>query len=179
MKSNHTLKKMFNSVTLIEFYISLSTDKFPCVKKFAGKMFSIFGSIYIFVSKFFLAWKSTQIKIDPLWQTKLKAVMRSSKNKLTPDFKRIVKKKVWAFTFVSLNYLCWLMSNWHINKINETFLCTIIVLVLFIIVTQFTLHIKWNIMLINEYVALSKWLFSQKLPTPNLQYKTLLFKLHI
>lgn len=37
---------MFNSVILIEFYKSLSTNKFPCVKKFAGKIF-IVGSTYI------------------------------------------------------------------------------------------------------------------------------------
>jgi hypothetical protein len=47
MQSDHTVKEMFNVVTLVDFYKSLSAEKFPCMKKFAGKMFSIFGSTYI------------------------------------------------------------------------------------------------------------------------------------
>jgi hypothetical protein len=49
MQSDHTVKEMFNAVcvTLVDFYKSLSAEKFPCMNKFAGKMFSIFVSTFI------------------------------------------------------------------------------------------------------------------------------------
>ena len=54
MQLDHTVKEIFNTVTLVDFYKSLSPEKFPCVKQFAGKMFSIFGSTYICEQSFFL-----------------------------------------------------------------------------------------------------------------------------
>lgn len=34
---NHTVKEMFNAVTLVDFYKYLSANKFLCIKKFTGK----------------------------------------------------------------------------------------------------------------------------------------------
>ncbi|XP_049772201.1 general transcription factor II-I repeat domain-containing protein 2A-like [Schistocerca cancellata] len=47
LQAVHALKEIFSAVTLVDFYKSLSAEKFPFIKKFAGKMFSIFGSTYI------------------------------------------------------------------------------------------------------------------------------------
>ena len=53
LQSDYTLKEMSHEKTLIDFYSSLSAEKFPGMKTFGGKMFFIFGSTY--VSKAFSA----------------------------------------------------------------------------------------------------------------------------
>lgn len=45
--TDHTMKEIFNIVILVDFYKPMSADKFPCVKKFAGKMLSILEFTYI------------------------------------------------------------------------------------------------------------------------------------
>ena len=47
LQSNYTLKEMFHEKTLVDFCSSHSAEKFRCIKKFGGKMFSIFESTYI------------------------------------------------------------------------------------------------------------------------------------
>ncbi|ESO11800.1 hypothetical protein HELRODRAFT_71801, partial [Helobdella robusta] len=47
MQANCELKEKFKSGLLLEFYGSLSDVAFPNFKRFAAKMFSIFGSTYI------------------------------------------------------------------------------------------------------------------------------------
>ena len=47
LQSDYSLKKMFHEKILVDFYSSLSAEKFPCTKKFGGKILSIFGSTYI------------------------------------------------------------------------------------------------------------------------------------
>ena len=92
MQSDHTVKEMFNAVTLVDFYKSLSADKFPCVKKFAGKMFSIFGSTYICEQSFScMKINKSQYRCS-LTDINLQAVMTISTSNFTPDFKKIVKK---------------------------------------------------------------------------------------
>jgi hypothetical protein len=92
MQSDHTVKEMFNAVTLVDFYKSLSAEKFPCMKKFAGKMFSIFGSTYI-CEQSFSCLKINKSKYRcSLTDINLQAVMRISTSNLTPDFKKIVEK---------------------------------------------------------------------------------------
>jgi hypothetical protein len=86
------VKEMFNAVTLVDFYKSLSAEKFPCMKKFAGKMFSIFGSTYI-CEQSFSCLKINKSKYRcTLTGINLQAVMRISTSNLTPDFKKIVEK---------------------------------------------------------------------------------------
>eukprot|EP00106_Octopus_bimaculoides_P017034 XP_014784476.1 PREDICTED: general transcription factor II-I repeat domain-containing protein 2A-like [Octopus bimaculoides] len=80
MQSDHTLKEMFNSVTLIEF----------CVKKSAGKMFSTFGSTYIWEQSFSCMKINKSRNRSSVTDINLQAVMRISTNNLTLDFKRIV-----------------------------------------------------------------------------------------
>jgi hypothetical protein len=83
---------MFNTVTLVDFYKSLSAEKFPCVKKFAGKMFSIFGSTYI-CEQSFSCMKINKSKYRcSLTDINLQAVMRISTSNFTPDFKKNLKK---------------------------------------------------------------------------------------
>ncbi|XP_047100828.1 general transcription factor II-I repeat domain-containing protein 2-like [Schistocerca piceifrons] len=47
MHADHTVKEMFSALTLVDFYEFLSAEKIACMKKFAGKMFSIFGYVYL------------------------------------------------------------------------------------------------------------------------------------
>ena len=47
LQSDNSLKRMFESKTLVEFYSSLHSDKFQNLKQFARKMFVLFGSTYI------------------------------------------------------------------------------------------------------------------------------------
>uniref|UniRef100_A0A8C4X772 SPIN-DOC-like zinc-finger domain-containing protein n=1 Tax=Erpetoichthys calabaricus TaxID=27687 RepID=A0A8C4X772_ERPCA len=73
MQSDHTVKEMFNA-------------------KFAGKMFSIFGSTYI-CEQSFSCLKINKSKYRcSLTNINLQAVMRISTSNLTPDFKKIVEK---------------------------------------------------------------------------------------
>jgi hypothetical protein len=80
MQSDHTVKEMFNAVTLAE--------KFPFMKKFAGKMFSVFGSTYI-CEQSFSCLKINKSKYRcSLTDINLQAVMRISASNLTPDLKK-------------------------------------------------------------------------------------------
>lgn len=92
MQSDHTLRGMFNSVTLTEFYKSLSSDKFPCMKNFARKIFSVFGSTYICEQSFSCMKIIKSKNRSSLTDINLQAVMKISTSNLTPDFKRLVKK---------------------------------------------------------------------------------------
>ena len=51
LQSVHTVKEMFNAVTLVYIYISLSAEV-SMHEKFAGKLFSTFGSTYICEQRF-------------------------------------------------------------------------------------------------------------------------------
>lgn len=91
IQADHTLKEMYTAGTLIEFYKSLSANKFPCMKRFAGKMFCIFGSTYICEQSFsYMKINKNKYRCS-LTNLNLQAVMRISISNLTPDFKRIVK----------------------------------------------------------------------------------------
>ena len=52
LQSDQTVKEIFNAVTLADFYKFAET--FPCMKRFPGKTFSIFGSTYICEQSIFL-----------------------------------------------------------------------------------------------------------------------------
>uniref|UniRef100_A0A0L8FJV2 HAT C-terminal dimerisation domain-containing protein n=1 Tax=Octopus bimaculoides TaxID=37653 RepID=A0A0L8FJV2_OCTBM len=92
MQLDHMLKVMFNSVTLIEFYKSLSTDKFPCLKKFAGKMFSIFGSTYVCEQRFSCMQINKSKNRSSVSDINMQAMMSVSTSNLTTDFKITVNK---------------------------------------------------------------------------------------
>jgi hypothetical protein len=94
MQSDHTVKEMFNAVTLVDFYKPLSAEKFPCMKTFAGKMFSTFGSTYICEQSysFLKINKSKYTRRCSLTDINLKAVMRISTSNFTPDLNKIVEK---------------------------------------------------------------------------------------
>ncbi|XP_049947909.1 general transcription factor II-I repeat domain-containing protein 2A-like [Schistocerca serialis cubense] len=91
MQAVHTLKEIFSAVTFVDFYKSLSAEKFPCIKKFAGKMFSIFGSTYICEQSFSCLNINKSKYRNCLTDSNLQAVMRISTSSLTPDFKKNVQ----------------------------------------------------------------------------------------
>ena len=103
MQSDHTVREMLNAVTLVDFYKSLSADKFPCVKKFAGKMFSIFGSTYICEQSFScMKINKSQYRCS-LTDINLQAVMTISTSNFTPDLKKIVNNVI---HFCDNGYTC-------------------------------------------------------------------------
>ena len=85
LQSNHTLKGLFHSVTLTEFYNSLSLDEFLRLKNFAMKIFSIFGSTYI-CEQTFSSMKIIKSKNrSSLADINLEALMKISTSNLIPQ----------------------------------------------------------------------------------------------
>lgn len=91
IQSDHSLKEMFHSLPLVEFYKSLSVQCFPCLRNFAARLFSIFGSTYICEQSFSCMKINKSKNRSMLSDTNLNAVMRVSTSNLVPDFKIIVK----------------------------------------------------------------------------------------
>ena len=86
LQSDYTLKEMFHEKTLVDFYSSLSAEKFPCMKKFGGKMFSIFGSTYICEQSFSCMKINKNKHRCSLTDVNLQAMMRISTTNMTPNF---------------------------------------------------------------------------------------------
>ena len=92
IQSDHSLKEMFHSLPLVEPYKSLSVQCFPCLRNFAARLFSIFGSTYICEQSFSCMKINSSKNRSMLSDTNLNAVMRVSTSNLVPDFKQIVKQ---------------------------------------------------------------------------------------
>ena len=60
LQSDNSLKKMFETNTLVEFYVSLPSVKFQRLKNFSRKIFVLFASTYIWTN--FLNNESKQVK---------------------------------------------------------------------------------------------------------------------
>ena len=93
LQSDYTLKEMFHEKTLFDFYSSLSVEKFPCMKKFGGKMFSIFGLTYICEQSFSCMKINKNKHKCSLTDVNLQAMMRFSTTNMTPNFKKIVEER--------------------------------------------------------------------------------------
>ncbi|XP_025086818.1 general transcription factor II-I repeat domain-containing protein 2B-like [Pomacea canaliculata] len=91
LQSDPAMKEAFNSAKLVDFYKSLSADNFPHLRKFAMKMFSLFGSTYICEQSFSCMKINKNKYRGLLTDTNLEAVLRISTSNLNPDFKWIVK----------------------------------------------------------------------------------------
>ena len=81
----------FKSVSLPDFYKSLSADLFPNLKNFAAKFLTLFGSTYICEQAFSSLQINKSKNRSLLTDINLHCVMRISTSKLAPSFKKIVK----------------------------------------------------------------------------------------
>ena len=92
LQASNDLKEKFKSVSLPDFYKSLSDNLFPHLKNFAAKFLTLFGSAYI-CEQAFSSLKISKLKNRfLLTDINLHDVMRISTSKLAPKFKKIVKK---------------------------------------------------------------------------------------
>ena len=93
LKSDYTFKEMFHEKTLVNFCSSLSAEKFPCMKKFGWKMFSLFGSTYICEQSFSCMKINKSKHRCSLTDVNLRSLMRISTTNMTPNFKKIVEER--------------------------------------------------------------------------------------
>ena len=93
LQSDYTLKEMFYEKTLVDFYSFLSAEKFPCMKKFGGKLFSIFGSTYICEQSFSCMKINKNKHGCSLTEVNYQDFMRISTTNMNPNFKKIVEKR--------------------------------------------------------------------------------------
>ena len=89
LQASNDLKEKFKSVSLPDFYKSLSDDLFPNLKNFAAKFLTLFGSTYMCEQAFSSLNKSKNRSL--LTDISLHDVMRISTCQLAPNFKKIVK----------------------------------------------------------------------------------------
>lgn len=91
LQADNVLKEKFKSVTLLEFYGSLSEATFPHLKDFAAKLLSLFGSTYICEQAFSCLKINKSKNRSMLTDCNLKAIMRITTSKMVPQFKNIIK----------------------------------------------------------------------------------------
>ena len=90
LQADNSLKTMFESKQLVEFYASLNSEKFQNLKKFARKMFVLFASTYICEQTFSIMKVNKERKRSLLTDSNLKSVLKVSTSNLTPDFDKQV-----------------------------------------------------------------------------------------
>ena len=93
LQSDYTLKEMFHEKILIAFYSSLFAEKCPCMKKFGGKLFSIFGSTNICEQSFSCIKINKNKHRCSLTDVNLHALMRISTTNITPNLKKNVQER--------------------------------------------------------------------------------------
>ena len=91
LQASNDLKEKFKSVSLPDFYKSLSDDLFPNLKNFAAKFLTLFGSTYICEQAFSSLKINKSKNRSLLADINLHDVIGISTSKLTPKFKKIVK----------------------------------------------------------------------------------------
>ena len=90
LQANNSLKKMFESKPLVEFYASLHSEKLKNLKNFARKMFVIFASTYICEQTFSILKVNKSKNRSLLTDSNLQSVLRISTSNLTPNFNKLV-----------------------------------------------------------------------------------------
>ncbi|XP_036357567.1 general transcription factor II-I repeat domain-containing protein 2A-like [Octopus sinensis] len=90
LQADNSLKMMFESKPLIEFYASLHSKKFQNLKKFARKMFVLFASTYICEQTFSIMKINKGKNRSLLTDSNLQSVLRISTSNLTPNFDKLV-----------------------------------------------------------------------------------------
>ena len=91
LQASNDLKEKFKSVSLPDFYNSLSDDLFPNLKNFAAKFLTLYGSTYICEQAFSSLKINKSKNRSLLTDISLHNVMRISPCQLAPNFKKIVK----------------------------------------------------------------------------------------
>lgn len=91
LQASNDLKETFKSVSLPDFYKSLSDDLYSNLKNFAAMFLSLFGSTYICEQAFSSLKMNKSKNRSLLTDSNLHDVMRISTSKFTPSFKQIVK----------------------------------------------------------------------------------------
>ncbi|CAI9725739.1 transcription factor II-I repeat domain-containing 2-like [Octopus vulgaris] len=90
LQADNSLKMMFESKPLVEFYASLHSKKFQDLKKFARKMFVLFASTYICEQTFSIMKINKGKNRSLLIDSNLQSVLRISTSNLTPNFDKLV-----------------------------------------------------------------------------------------
>lgn len=90
LQCNNNLKDLYRSEEICSFYKSLDSDKFSNLKTLAKKMFVIFGSTYICEQTFSLMNFNKNPFRSCISDEHLKAVLRISTTKFSPDFQKII-----------------------------------------------------------------------------------------
>ena len=86
LQADNSLKRMFKSKPLVEFYSSLHSEKCQNLKKIARKMFVLFGSTYICEQTFSIMKVNKSENRSLLTDANLQSVLRISTSNLTPNF---------------------------------------------------------------------------------------------
>ena len=90
LQADNSLKRMFESKPLVEFYSSLHSEKFQNLKKIARKMFVLFASTYICEQTFSIMKVNKSKTRSLLTDSNLQSVLRISTSNLTPNFNKLV-----------------------------------------------------------------------------------------
>ena len=91
LQADNSLKRMFESKPLVDFYSSLHSEKFhQNLKKFVRKMFVLFASTYICEQTFSIMKVNKSKNRSLLTDTNLQSVLRISTSNLTPNFNTLV-----------------------------------------------------------------------------------------
>ncbi|XP_029640154.1 general transcription factor II-I repeat domain-containing protein 2A-like [Octopus sinensis] len=90
LQADNSLKMMFESKPLVEFYASLHSKKFQNLKTFARKMFVLFASTYICEQTFSIMKINKGKNRSLLTDSNLQSVLRISTSNLTPNFDKLV-----------------------------------------------------------------------------------------
>ncbi|KAF7691531.1 General transcription factor II-I repeat domain-containing protein 2A [Cucumispora dikerogammari] len=91
LQVDNILKESFMTVNLLEFYGSLSKAAFPNLKDLASKMLTVFGSTYICEQAFSTLKISKSKNRTLLTDCNLKAFIRITTSKMTPNSKKLSK----------------------------------------------------------------------------------------
>lgn len=90
LQADNSLKRMFESKPLIEFYASLHSERFQNLKKFARKMFVLFASTYICEQTFSIMKINKSKNRSLLTDSNLQSVLRISTSNLTPNLEKLI-----------------------------------------------------------------------------------------
>ena len=90
LHADNSLKRMFESKPLVEFYATLHSERFQNLKKFARKMFVLFASTYICEQTFSLMKINKSKNRSLLTDSNLQSVLRIGTTHLTPGFNKLV-----------------------------------------------------------------------------------------
>ncbi|XP_076056619.1 general transcription factor II-I repeat domain-containing protein 2-like [Oratosquilla oratoria] len=90
LQADNSLRRMFESKPLVEFYASLPSEKFQDLKKFARKMLVLFASTYICKQTFSIMKVNKSKNRSLLTESNLQSVLRISTSNLTPNYNKLV-----------------------------------------------------------------------------------------